>query len=289
MARIVLLHGIGQQYLGPASMHHDIAAALIDGVWLAGGPKLQEDDIKVAFYGDWFRRRGAKGDLWLDASDIVDPFEIDFLVAVWALAAELEPNEVPAPGQPHQKVAVPFSVQRAINALSRSSWLAGMADNFLLGVLRQVRRYLTEADTRAFVQCRLAECIEADTRLLIGHSLGSVAAYEALCANPDWPVSSLLTLGSPLGISNIVFQRLNPSPRNGRGSWPGSVQCWINICDRYDIVALVKELNPLFKGGETLNVEDRIVENGWQAHDLKRHLTAEETGEAVTRGLNAIR
>jgi hypothetical protein len=31
----------------------------------------------------------------------------------------------------------------------------------------------------------------------VGHSLGSVAAYEALCAHPQWPVRALATLGPP--------------------------------------------------------------------------------------------
>jgi pimeloyl-ACP methyl ester carboxylesterase len=30
--------------------------------------------------------------------------------------------------------------------------------------------------------------VRADTAVLIGHSLGSVVAYEALCAHPEWSV-----------------------------------------------------------------------------------------------------
>ena len=48
--------------------------------------------------------------------------------------------------------------------------------------------------------------------MLVGHSLGSVVAYEALCANPEWPVRMLVTLGSPLGIPNLIFDRLEPAP-----------------------------------------------------------------------------
>jgi hypothetical protein len=288
MARIVVLHGIGQQYLGPRSIHGDVAAALADGVWLAGGPHLAEKDIEIAFYADWFRAGSRKGYANLDPSDIDSELEIAFLRDAWSLAAELEPNSVPSPISFGQKAAVPFSVQRALNALSRSSWLAGLADSFMLGTLGQVRRYFTELETRSLVQQRLMDCIKPDTQLIIGHSLGSIVAYEALCVHTEWPVRAFLTLGSPLGVANLIFDRLQPVPRNGRGRWPGSVQFWVNICDRNDIVALVKELAPLFVGGETLQVNDEVVMNGWHAHDLKRHLTAKITGRAITRGLSTI-
>jgi pimeloyl-ACP methyl ester carboxylesterase len=82
-------------------------------------------------------------------------------------------------------------------------WLdAADADEFereLLGALRQGRRYITEPAIRADVQERVAAEIGPDTRMLVGHSLGSVVAYEAMCAHPGWPVRALVTLGSPLG------------------------------------------------------------------------------------------
>lgn len=36
MAAVVVVHGVGQQYLGPRSLYTGIAAALIDGVGPAG-------------------------------------------------------------------------------------------------------------------------------------------------------------------------------------------------------------------------------------------------------------
>ena len=48
------------------------------------------------------------------------------------------------------------------------------------------------------------------TEVIVAHSLGSVVAYEALCAHPEWPVRNLVTLGSPLGIRNLIFDQLVP-------------------------------------------------------------------------------
>ena len=83
---------------------------------------------------------------------------------------------------------------------------------------------------------------------MIGHSLGSVVAYEYLCRDRPASVELLVTLGSPLGIPNVVFDKLTPAPVGGAGAWPGRVAAWVNVADPDDIVALRKDLAPLFPG-----------------------------------------
>ncbi|MBV9648511.1 MAG: hypothetical protein JO296_00025 [Pseudonocardiales bacterium] len=99
MARVVVVHGIGQQYLGLRSMHIVVGAAVVDGVRLASGssPAFTEADVGVAFYGDWFRPPGRKGEPLLTADDVVDPFEKELLAAWWRAAVENEPRRVPSP------------------------------------------------------------------------------------------------------------------------------------------------------------------------------------------------
>jgi hypothetical protein len=105
--------------------------------------------------------------------------------------------------------------------------------------------------------------------VIVAYSLGSVVAYETLCANPSWSGINLVTLGSPLGIRRLVLDRLEPSPLGDKGLWPQSVTQWTNIADRGDVVALVKELNPLF--GDQLT--DLLVHNGAKAHDARPRQT----------------
>jgi hypothetical protein len=57
---------------------------------------------------------------------------------------------------------------------------------------------------------------------------------------------------------------------------------WTNIADKGDVVALVKELRPLFGG----DLQDQLVHNGSRAHDVSPYLTAAETGLAIIRGLD---
>jgi len=89
-----------------------------------------------------------------------------------------------------------------------------------------------------------------------------------------------VTLGSPLGVTPLIFDALTPRPQNGMATWP-HVKQWFNIADAGDIVALEKQLAPRFGP-----VVDRLVYNGWKSHDVKRYLTARETGEAVATGLD---
>jgi len=96
--------------------------------------------------------------------------------------------------------------------------------------LKQVRTYVTELDVRQKAIGRVANVVTHKTRVLVGHSLGTVVAYEALCAHPEWPVTTLVTLGSPLGIRKLIFDRLQPPPERdgmsgrvggpGRAEWP---------------------------------------------------------------------
>ncbi|WAZ21027.1 hypothetical protein STRCI_002181 [Streptomyces cinnabarinus] len=281
MAKVVVVHGIGKQYLGPHTLHGGVAPALRDGMRAAAAPELKPEDIEVAFYGHWFRPAGAKSDdyPWTHR-DVTEGLETDLLMAWWQEAARTAPDRVPPPSSAATtKATTPQTVQRALHAISRLL-PSRFTDRFLIGILKQVRRYLTEDETRDRVQCSVAEAVTDDTRVLVAHSLGSVIAYEALCAHPEWPVRALVTLGSPLGIPGVVLDRLRPS-----ATWPPVLREWTNICDRADVVALTKELSPLFKSPDGGRVVDVLIDNGSHAHDIVPHLTAAPTGAAVAAGL----
>jgi pimeloyl-ACP methyl ester carboxylesterase len=203
---------------------------------------------------------------------------------LWREAARVEPGTVPDPEKATKgatKGRTPRFVQRALDALSRSKFLAGVVESAFIFDLKQVSAYLGDPQVRRDVRARVTSLINDDTRVIVAHSLGTVVAYECLCAHPEWPVRALVTLGSPLGIRNVIFDRLEPRPDQGRGAWPGSIEHWSNIADNGDIVALVKDLAPCF--GE--RVKDSLVYNGAGPHDILPYLTAQETGHAIAAGL----
>ncbi|WP_406460020.1 GPI inositol-deacylase [Streptomyces sp. NBC_01622] len=288
-AKVVVVHGVGQEYAGSNSLQAGVAAAVRDGLCHARGPDVDPSEVAVAFYGNVFRftpGEGTKGGQ--DAytfRDISSGPEAEMLTALWDGTRADGAWSLTA-GPANSKAATPRTVQQALNALSRSPFLARAGQRFLIGVLKQVTRYLTEEETRRRVQAEIAAVIGPQTRVVVGHSLGSVVAYEALCVRrPDWSVRTLVTIGSPLGIPQVVFDRLNPMPVNGRGQWPGGVSRWTNLCDERDVVALVKRLEPLFGDGSS-RIRDVLIHNGWQAHAIQHHLTAKETGKAIADGLS---
>jgi pimeloyl-ACP methyl ester carboxylesterase len=208
--------------------------------------------------------------------------EMRLVQEIWQAAAEGDAN---VPSQQEYRdtlVRVPVIVQRALNALARSPYCAGYTPLQLFGDLKQVVRYLNDSEIRQRVLDRVLDKIAPDTRVVIGHSLGSVVAYEALCRKSGNAVG-FITLGSPLGIRNVVFDKLQPRPgAMGVGLWPGSIQFWVNIADSGDIVAAQKRLAPLFEVG----VEDMPVYNGWDAHNSQRYLGSIQAGQAVARALS---
>lgn len=297
MAKIVCVHGIRQQLKGEDTLRAEWFPGLRDGIRRAGpvGKQIAADlagaDLDFAFYGAAFRPPGRTlgiGDAWLTAEDVTE-FEQELLYAWWREAAAVDPRVI-QPGE-RTLARVPRGVQAALRALSGSAYFAGLTERMMLGSLVQVRRYFNEPEIREAARQSVVDLVDEETRVIVGHSLGSVVAYEAMCAHLDWPVKALVTLGSPLGIRNLIFDRLQPPPDlpvHGRqetpqGQWPGSATSWTNVADQGDIVALVKDLRPLF--GDS--VASHTVHNGAKAHDIRPYLTAQETGEGILAGLSA--
>ncbi|MFJ7181650.1 hypothetical protein ACIQXA_35990 [Streptomyces massasporeus] len=278
---------------GARSLHRDLCPELLDGTAAAQQVAQQvarqaapqgmadelptADDVAFCFYGRLFR--GEEEVLattpYLDAGDICEGLDSELLAAWWHRAAVVDDRVVP----PDEEVLgrAPRWAQRAVLALSRSRFFAPVGERVLIGDLKQVSAYLTDPSLRRSVQHAVSDAITADTRVVVGHSLGSVVVYEALCAHPEWPVHSLVTLGSPLGLRHLVFPRLAADPP---GVWPGGVSAWTNITDRGDVVAVEEDLRPLF-GPRLRQVR---IDNGVRAHDLGRYLSAAATGAAILAG-----
>jgi len=276
MAKIVAVHGIGQQFKGEETLRQEWLSAVKNGLNRVNYAFVSDVDLACGFYGDLFRPQGkAALEPLFDASDIREEWERDLLLMWWSEAAQVERTVRSLGAQ--TKVRTPQVVQRALHALSRSSFFSGLSERALIYDLKQVYRYFHDAKIRQTAIDRVDQAVEPDARVLVGHSLGSIVAYEALCVHPDWPIVTFVTLGSPLAIRNLIFDQLQPRP----GGWPGMVKRWFNIADRGDVVALEKELAGLFGTG----VEDRLVYNGAHAHDVVRYLSTKEAGDAIASGL----
>ncbi|MGW3289612.1 hypothetical protein ACWDR3_33730 [Streptomyces sp. NPDC001002] len=285
MGRVVAVHGVGKQLLGEESLLKDWEPALRDGLRRVGVSGGKAPDMEMAFYGDLFRPRHrhlAVGDPPYGAVDVAEGFEQQLLFSWWEAAAAVDERVVP-PGA-GTLARTPRSVQAALRALSRSRFFSGLALRSLVFDLKQTSRYFSDPELRQQACDRVAALIDDDVQVVVAHSLGSVVAYEALCARAPHAVRAFVTVGSPLGV-RMVFDRLRPIPAS-TGVWPGGKDLvWTNVVDHGDVVALVKDLRPRFGPG-VVNV---AVHNGAHAHDATAYLTDCAVGEAVAKGLDARR
>ncbi|MEO3801327.1 hypothetical protein [Nonomuraea sp. B1E8] len=134
----------------------------------------------------------------------------------------------------------------------------------------EVATYLTDQARRESCRQVVADVIRRNRpRVVIAHSLGSVVAYETLWAHPELEIDLLVTLGSPLGMRHVVFERLLPAPINGRGERPKNVGRWVNIADKDDIAAIPPALRESFTGVDA----EELVNLDWiDFHTAEKYL-----------------
>ncbi|MFJ5731539.1 hypothetical protein [Streptomyces paradoxus] len=277
MSLIVGVHGIGQQQRGRRQLLQTWLPALGDGLELACGRLLPAVPLGIAFYGDVFlpeqpaaTSKGAQEEALAGLGEE----ELDDLVAAakdavgeeaWHAVADLgTKGRLPRGGQ---------MVLRAVN------WRFGPGAGLLfVGVFRQVRRYLRDTAVKERVDRAVATAVGDNCRVLLGHSLGSVVAFEYLRSHPGRELDLLVTLGSPLGARFV--RALMPDPGHGAGGLPPGVRTWVNVRDARDPVA-VAPLEHHWKGVE----EAPLVDNGADAHAVTRYLGKCVTGEVILRAL----
>jgi len=134
----------------------------------------------------------------------------------------------------------------------------------------EVATYLTDQAKRERVRQAVADTIRRNRpRVVVAHSLGSVVAYETFWAHPDLEADLLVTLGSPLGMRGVVFERLLPAPINGRGERPKGVRRWVNIADKDDIAAIPPSLAGCFTG---IDAEELVNLDWIDFHTAEKYL-----------------
>jgi hypothetical protein len=249
----------------------------------------------MAFYADLFAKPGQQGAGDLDLATAEQRDLADALLAQLVENAALRstsPNDRREAEQALHQVrgdladsqGVGAMIRPLVNALVRIGPFArlgfAVAEKLLVTTLRQVTLYLTDPDIRSRAQQRVADLIGPDTRVVIAHSLGSVVAFETL-HKVAGGVPLLITLGSPLGLRTIVFDRLTPQPP----TVPAEVRRWVNIADRDDLVAAEPDLTRRFP--QTLDVLEShyTVDNGGSPHEVAHYLTKREVGSPVARAL----
>ena len=167
--------------------------------------------------------------------------------------------------------------------------------------LRDLRRYVGNQDGVAdevrekLRVLLLAAAGEGRPILLIGHSMGSVIAYDTLWelthrhGNPV-TVDLWLTMGSPLG-QNFMQTRIMGSAAEGRERYPANVSRWLNLAAVGDLTALDRRLANDFDEmpglGLVESIEDSPVHNWFRldgllnVHSEYGYLINEKTAHSI--------
>ena len=141
--------------------------------------------------------------------------------------------------------------------------------------LRDLRRYLRNRNdiadhTRQMLKMPLRAAAEAQRPvLLIGHSMGSVIAWDSLWEmsrrdGDDVRIDTLLTMGSPLG-QRYIQKRLQGFAEQGEQRYPKGVGRWINLSAVGDLTSvdpyLANDFRAMVELGLVSSIEDHRVNN----------------------------
>lgn len=181
--------------------------------------------------------------------------------------------------------------------LTRAMYQAGDLLPWLIPLIPDRRVKLSIRDTEIYfsntgnIGCRIRNrqkeplreaAGRGDRVLLIGHSMGSVIAYDALWeldhleALPQC-VDCLLTIGSPLGM-RYVQRRLIGMAHSRPRIYPRNIRRWVNIAARGDIVALDPKLADDFGAmvssgavSDIKDITDGVYNHYRDSHGLNVH------------------
>jgi hypothetical protein len=239
---LVLVHGRSQQGHDP----EELKKAWLDTLRLGLGPEksavLDGVDVVFPFYGDVLEKF---------VEDLQDAIPADIVVrgspdgieeeyrafqgeAAEAIAGRLGLTDAQigrfVEGDVQQRGVLNWPWVQAL--LRAADVIPGISAKAIEAILRDVYVYLSRSKVRQTVNDIVDAAIPSGRTVVIGHSLGSVVAYDLLVkAKRPLDIPLYLTVGCPIGIGPI---RRTLAPLR----FPASIGHWYNALDTRDVVAL---------------------------------------------------
>jgi hypothetical protein len=118
--------------------------------------------------------------------------------------------------------------------------------------------------------------------VMVGHSLGSILAYDVLREEGERSkeLPLLVTIGSPLGVQEI--QDLITAPLEV----PAGVAAWLNASDSRDVVALDHSIRPEYEPPDRCT-DVRVTNASANHHGARQYLASSAVRDAVHEALTA--
>ena len=239
--RLVLVHGRSQQGLNPADLQSNWLETLRRGAAKINRTLPERLDVVFPYYGDKLDEFARQFDLPLttDIQAKGSPVNTDFLNFQAQVAEEMRQRAGVTDAQVLEEFGTNTTekgpqnwawVQAIIRAIDRNA--GGVSQSVLETFMRDVYLYTTRMGVRDNIDRIVGGALNETPCVVIGHSLGSVVAYNVL-RNDRRPlnVRAYVTVGSPLAI-RAVRDRFRPI------GFPTLARTWYNAFDPRDVVSL---------------------------------------------------
>jgi hypothetical protein len=230
--RLLFVHDRSQGGKDPVKLREEWVGAFAKGLEKAGAALPPKVEVDFPFYGD-------KLDEFVQAFELpTDPAVIpkgspafdDFAAFRSKIADEMRVHAGITDAEVHAEAGpLPAEkgvqnwvwVQAIVRLLDRN--LGGVSQTTIEVFLRDVYLYIKRPPVRKAVDAIVSEMLKPDTAVTVGHSLGSVVAYNILNA-ASIKVPLFVTVGSPLGI-RAIRDTLTPITN------PSGAKGWYNALD----------------------------------------------------------
>lgn len=285
----------------PAAISHSaqLRRCLVEGVRRAGSPL----HMKLSEHPEWFDVLAWNELFYHSVRDIED--EIPWVDRLLKIEGPTRQDIREAHAWRTRFAWVLYSLADRIPLL-----IPLIANQAIKSTIQEIRRYFQDEDNigsqiRQLLQDKLLAAVEENRPvLLIGHSMGSVIAFDALWElthlrkNPT-RIASFLTLGSPLGLS-FVQKRLLGADRTGAERYPANITRWLNVAALGELTALDREFADDFRQMKSLGLLDELRdyykgvynyyrdEQGLNVHRSYGYLVNPVTGRIVADWLGQI-
>lgn len=182
-------------------------------------------------------------------------------------------------------------------------WLIDLVANpAMKATLQDARRYFRDEEGRATrIRQRVTEELRAATDagrriMLVGHSLGSVIAFDVLWElsrreRSDVRIDEFVTLGSPLGL-NFVQHRMLGAREPGDRRYPDNIRRWTNLSAIGEMTSLDRSMAddyaPMLRSGLIESINDRTDLGtyfrgplGLNVHKCYGYMANVQTGQVI--------
>lgn len=239
---LLLIHGIAQGGKDPKKLEADWLEALSKGLDKSGLTLPAGVKVLFPYYGDVLDDYVRQADLPADGSLVAAkgrPVPDDYAQFRARMAgdlqrgADIEEEEIRVEAGP--QVSADKGPQNALWVLATlrviDHRLPGVGSWTIEKFLKDVFLYTRRQVVRDRIDTMVTDLMDDSPTVVVGHSLGSVVAYNVAASRKPAVTTRFVTVGSPLGLP-AVRETLGPL-QNPAGP-PG----WLNAFDRHDVVAL---------------------------------------------------